>query len=215
MLDLRSESYRTLDDVASAMWAVLIGSADWARSRALLVERYDVDPAQLDADLERFAQHCAADGMLVPAAAESDAPAADAVLAREAAPAAFAAPTTLGALRSLVATQWRLQRAGFRAVYERCAALPAGSGNARLAPAVAAFSRAENLFVARRAPDDCLVRSLALYRFLRAAGIPAQHLIGVQRFPFLAHAWVECDGVPVLDDRQRRQQFTPLARLGA
>jgi transglutaminase superfamily protein len=195
------------------MWAVLIGTADWARSRDLLVERYDVDAARLDADLERFAQRCAADGLLLPAQPGAGEPAAAA--SGSARPPRFAAPTTLGALRSLAATQWALRRAGFRAVYERCAALPAGGEDARLERAVAAFSRAENLFVARRAPDDCLVRSLALYRFLRSAGIPAQHLIGVQRFPFLAHAWVECDGVPVLDERRRRQQFTPLACLGA
>jgi Transglutaminase-like superfamily len=27
------------------------------------------------------------------------------------------------------------------------------------------------------------------------AGVPADHVIGVRRFPFQAHAWVECGGV--------------------
>ena len=75
-----------------------------------------------------------------------------------------------------------------------------------------AFGRAENFFVVRRAPDDCLVRSLSLYRFLREAGSRAEHVIGVRRFPFQAHAWVECAGEVLMDTRA--PYFTPLARMG-
>ena len=46
---------------------------------------------------------------------------------------------------------------------------------------------------------DCLPRSLAIYVLLRRQGVPATLRIGVKRFPFAAHAWVECLG-EVLDD---------------
>ncbi len=50
-------------------------------------------------------------------------------------------------------------------------------------------------------PGDtrCLARSLVLTRLLARRGIPSKLVIGAQAVPeFLAHAWVECDGQPVL-----------------
>jgi hypothetical protein len=50
-------------------------------------------------------------------------------------------------------------------------------------------------------PGDtrCLARSLVLTRLLAQRGIPAKLVIGAQADPeFFAHAWVECDGQPVL-----------------
>jgi hypothetical protein len=50
-------------------------------------------------------------------------------------------------------------------------------------------------------PGDtrCLVRSLVLTRLLARRGIPATLVIGACTAPdFLAHAWVECAGDPVL-----------------
>ena len=55
-------------------------------------------------------------------------------------------------------------------------------------------------------------RSLALYRFLRSAHVPAQHVIGVRRFPFTAHAWVECGGAALFEEHAG--DYTPLARIG-
>ena len=46
---------------------------------------------------------------------------------------------------------------------------------------------------------DCLPRALAVYALLRRRGVPATLRIGVKRYPFGAHAWVECLG-EVLDD---------------
>ncbi len=50
-------------------------------------------------------------------------------------------------------------------------------------------------------PGDtrCLRRSLVLTRMLARRGIPGRLVIGARTSPeFLAHAWVECSGVPVL-----------------
>jgi hypothetical protein len=50
-------------------------------------------------------------------------------------------------------------------------------------------------------PGDtrCLARSLVLTRLLARRGIPAKLIIGARTNPeFLAHAWVECEGKPVL-----------------
>jgi Transglutaminase-like superfamily len=51
------------------------------------------------------------------------------------------------------------------------------------------------------APGDtrCLTRSLVLTQLLARRGIPAKLVIGARATPdFLAHAWVECAGNPVL-----------------
>lgn len=53
----------------------------------------------------------------------------------------------------------------------------------------------------RLLPGDtrCLARSLVLTRLLARREIPARLVIGVRSEPkFLAHAWVECGGHPVL-----------------
>lgn len=45
----------------------------------------------------------------------------------------------------------------------------------------------------------CLQRSAATTCLLRLHGIPAQMVIGAQRIPFKAHAWVEVEGRVVND----------------
>ena len=64
-----------------------------------------------------------------------------------------------------------------------------------LSRALAVFQRVEACFFSSKGLQDCLPRSLALFIYLRRCGIPATHHIGVRRYPFGAHAWVECEGV--------------------
>jgi hypothetical protein len=47
---------------------------------------------------------------------------------------------------------------------------------------------------------------------LRAAGITAELVTGVQRLPFRAHAWVEVDGVLINDHPARRRTYTVIDR---
>jgi hypothetical protein len=215
ILDLRSESYRVLDQVGGTMWSILTGEVAKDAALADLCDKYEVAPARLEADLAAFAARCVAEQLLEPAGDPPRPPESATI------PGAHGGrgrrrplPAVLSALRSLVATQRAISRDGFRATYERYALITVRHPglSLSLAEAVRAFGRAENFFVVRRAPDDCLVRSLSLYRFLRGAGNPAEHVIGIRRFPFQAHAWVECAGAVVLD--ARAVGFTPLARMG-
>lgn len=45
------------------------------------------------------------------------------------------------------------------------------------------------------------------------AGVPADHVIGVRRFPFQAHAWVECAGRVGFDSPHFVRCYTELARM--
>lgn len=73
-------------------------------------------------------------------------------------------------------------------------------------PAVTTLAEARRLGRAvartlRLVPGDtrCLVRSLVLTRLLARRGVPTKLVIGARAAPdFLAHAWVEYDGDPVL-----------------
>ena len=229
ILDLERASYRVLDDVASAMWSALVGERRAVAVLAELTAAYDAPLAVLERDLERFGARCVAEGLLI-ARAEVAAVTGrhgdgdgdrhgdadrygDADRHGDAGrPRGPVRWHWLAALRSLLTTNRCLAREGLGRAYERAAGVPLGVPRIALARAAAAFLAAENVYVSRRGPDDCLGRSLALFAYLRAAGHPAEHVIGVRRIPFKAHAWVECAGDVVLD--RRFDGFVPLARLG-
>jgi hypothetical protein len=56
----------------------------------------------------------------------------------------------------------------------------------------------------------CLERSLLLYWHLRRAGVPVEFRMGVQMYPFVAHAWVEHGGRPINDVPEHVRQFRPI-----
>lgn len=60
---------------------------------------------------------------------------------------------------------------------------------------------------------QCLQRSSILVCLLRDHGIPATLVIGAQRLPFRAHAWVELDGQVVNDSESSVQLYGVLDRL--
>jgi hypothetical protein len=60
----------------------------------------------------------------------------------------------------------------------------------------------------------CLERSLMLYWQLRRAGVPVTYRMGVQMYPFLAHAWVEHEGVPINDVPEHVRLFRPIEGIG-
>lgn len=60
----------------------------------------------------------------------------------------------------------------------------------------------------------CLEQSLALYVALGRAGAPAKLRIGVRPLPFVAHAWVEIDGIAINEAPDIIAQLTPFPGLG-
>jgi hypothetical protein len=53
----------------------------------------------------------------------------------------------------------------------------------------------------------CLKRSAVLVKLLREKGIPARMVIGAQKLPFKAHAWVDVDGQIIHDRLASRETF--------
>lgn len=210
ILDLRAADYVILNRVATAMWKTILSGLSPRESIADLARQFDASVPDLERDLATFREACVARGFLQ---AHPPPDNKRALSERNPAP-----PTALKAWWSLVLTSYRLSRFGFGPTYGRYALLPSpGSSGEPLPERVAAteraFLRAENFFPLRSAPRDCLPRSLALYHFALSAGLPAEHLIGVRRLPFEAHAWVECAGRPLLDAPREIAAYSTLARL--
>jgi hypothetical protein len=56
----------------------------------------------------------------------------------------------------------------------------------------------------------CLQRSAATACLLKSAGLPARMVIGAQRMPFKAHAWVEVESRVVNDKPYMREMYAVL-----
>jgi hypothetical protein len=66
-----------------------------------------------------------------------------------------------------------------------------------------------------RALDNCLERSLIVYRFLSEAGAAPRLLVGVGKDDFVrGHAWVTLDGEPVNESRDSLDEFVPILAFG-
>jgi hypothetical protein len=59
----------------------------------------------------------------------------------------------------------------------------------------------------------CLEQSLALYVLLRRRGVPAELSLGVQAYPFQAHAWVELNGEPVNEEPETVEKFRRMPQV--
>lgn len=59
----------------------------------------------------------------------------------------------------------------------------------------------------------CLEQSMVLYFVLRRGGVPVKFRLGVQPFPFLAHAWVEYRGELINDVLEHTKWFACLPDL--
>jgi Transglutaminase-like superfamily/Coenzyme PQQ synthesis protein D (PqqD) len=209
ILDLRLGNYVIFDKVATAMWRVLLTTGPLDRV-PILEQKFAVPAQQLAADLDTFSKQCVQRGFL----AKHPAP----PVGRRTLQRALRRPTALRAWWSLLATTRALRSQGFSSIYHRYSrfAKPVaddGEFDDLVQRAERAFARAEHFFVMRAAPKDCLPRSLALYQFMLSVGVPVDHCIGVIRFPFASHAWVECRGRVLNDSEANVRFYAELARI--
>lgn len=219
ILDLHSESYFALDPTASVMWQQLTrlqDSAEGLRSQANFCSLESTESVDLEADFESFIQRCLTQGFLTETQAPS--PPETEVSTRGLQGRRF---LTIRAWWSLWSVNRSLAKCGFAHTYNAALRLPKLQENQTrkqtesLATALKAFARAENFLYLKKAPRDCLPRSLALFLFLHSIGWPVEHCIGLQQFPFLAHAWTEYDGEVLHDDPMNQERFTVIARIPA
>jgi Transglutaminase-like superfamily len=96
--------------------------------------------------------------------------------------------------------QRELRRAPITSVVERLRSAPAPAPSAGALEEALRLGRAVSRTLALLPGDTrCLRRSLVLLQLLTRRGISARLVIAARTDPdFLAHAWVEHDGIPVL-----------------
>lgn len=218
LLDLAHGEYIIFDEVATAMWQCLTSERLSLDDSLTSLQRiFNAEPAQLERDLSTFVNRCLVRGWL----REKDT--ANSLAPGEVSPLQSVATNFTrgwgwpGAWLCLACTERELNKKGLSGIFASWPELGKPVDQTFLSPqeqlhlqaALKAFRFAENFYISPRAPDDCLPRSLALFRFLRRMGIPAEHCLGFERFASGAHAWVECDGNVLLDE-DRRQQLTRL-----
>lgn len=204
LLDLSTGVYDVVDEIGTAMWAQLTRPPK-QRDFAALADNYGVPAATVAADTADFAASQLAAGRLVRAPQPATPHAGVRARRRR--------PTIMRALTERAAADRDLRK-GFASAYHKRTQPVADPTEPRtdVQLATARFFTAEGLYPARQAPLDCLPRSLALTSFLRAAGWPAQHVIGVALYPFEAHAWVELDGVALKESASVLHRFTVIQR---
>jgi Transglutaminase-like superfamily/Coenzyme PQQ synthesis protein D (PqqD) len=213
LLNLHDGDYSVLDETATFLWELIRLSPNVDSATAAFAENFEISPIRARGDLMAFVNDCLSQQLLT-------------------------TPTDAGRQEYAIefvrkpATLWHawlcsrrarisLRRRGFPATYKEHMHLRyAGTQFACKARAdvdklLQVFRCAENGVPTRSANLDCLPRSLALHRFLLAGGIAVDHCIGVQRFPFGAHAWVEIDRMPVYDSADFVEGFTTIARIPA
>ena len=64
LLNLRSESYYSLDEMGTEMWTALTGSDSIEAAYEKLLDEYDVEPERLRADLSELVEQLTAKGLL-------------------------------------------------------------------------------------------------------------------------------------------------------
>lgn len=99
---------------------------------------------------------------------------------------------------------------GFSALYDRVRGYPISEvapSDASIEEVCAAVDMA-CIWYWKEVP--CLQRSVVAALLLRAHGVPARMVIGVQQMPFRAHAWVEVEGRVVNDKAYMREMYAVL-----
>lgn len=105
-----------------------------------------------------------------------------------------------------------LARENFASLYETVRDFPTRprTGNASVIERVGAAMDLACIWYWKEV--QCLQRSSATACLLRRHGVLAQLVLGVQQWPFRAHAWVEVDGRVINDKAYVREMYAVLDR---
>lgn len=213
VLDLQTQKYSVLDDSATAIWEILTDDLDVDDCIAQWTCDFEVTNDEIMRTIDAFRTECLNVGWLSSKTLTSQ----DQLVRRTGSFRSLGRrlPARVVAFLALASTALSLRFKGFSKTYgcRREVFIASPTSLPPLQLIAQAFLEVENFFFLKRAPNDCLVRSLALFRYLCWRGVPATHVIGIRRVPFAAHAWVEAAGEAVLEPSP--QGFSTLATLTA
>lgn len=121
-------------------------------------------------------------------------------------------PSFIGTFAMIAATRLALRYLGFARSVAMVRRLAGDRAEASAAPAVVDSVMMQVISAAAFFPGraECLEQSLVAYVLLRRRGVPAQLKLGVQPYPFHAHAWVELNGRAISEPDDYIAQFVPV-----
>jgi hypothetical protein len=111
---------------------------------------------------------------------------------------------------TLVQFELYLARGDFQSLYRKVRACPVREDGRKMRAVEQICSAVDMACIWYWKEVLCLQRSAATTCLLKIHGVPAQMLIGAQRTPFKAHAWVEVAGRVVNDKPYMREMYAVL-----
>lgn len=227
LLSLETGRYHTLDDeVAVAAWYQMCeGEALDAIARRIAADYGDaVDAREVLADLCALLSDLSRRGLIVPLASPAASTAHAIASGREdrrqagsstspslACDAATPAlPSVSACLVRLAIVHVLMKAIGLRKLLRHVARRTPGPLRAPASSFARALAgRVGTAMVWYPFGTACLEHSVCLLWMMRRAGCAVDLRIGVQPFPFSAHAWVECGGEPLNESPERVALFQP------
>jgi hypothetical protein len=105
---------------------------------------------------------------------------------------------------------WTATVAAWQQAHARFPSRPAGPRDAHMIQALDTTVRAA--VAGHPVAVACKERALCSWSLARSAGFNASLVVGVELFPMAGHCWCEVAALPLGDDPDRCDQFTPVAR---
>jgi hypothetical protein len=118
----------------------------------------------------------------------------------------------LKAYLNLILFDFYLARSNFAAIYDKVRNYPVGKTTPAPDAVACICSAVDMACIWYWKEALCLQRSAVTSCLLKSHGIVAQMVIGAQRLPFKAHAWVEVDGRVVNDKPYVPEMYAVLDR---
>ena len=216
LMDRKRGRYFTLNEVAGQVWDLVGAGATVPEIVERLIEQYDVRQDELEGDVETTVRQLASGRLIAPG------PRSTRVLDKQQpsqgsrvllSSGEFRVPSVLKCGLMIFVVRVMLKTVGFAEtsnwVRNRVDGLAVRKDvpldEAKATEQVVAMAGA--LYPGRA---KCLEQSLTLYWILRSRGIDVRFRMGVQPFPFLAHAWVDHRDQPLNDVAEHITWFTPL-----
>ena len=214
ILDIKHDKIYNLIGAGSVMWAKLVATREGLTLTDIVEDLSskftDVPRSQIESDVNRLLSSFQDKGLIQPITSSrlsalpkySVGSIAQFIAHRSVAFLVKINLTALAAFLALGTTDILLKLVSFSALYHTVKRWPVNSkkANAETSERVRTAIVTAMTWYPKQAM--CLQRSAVTTCLLRSAGVQAEMIIGCQRLPFLAHAWVEVDGEVINDKAQ-------------
>ena len=226
LLDLLGDRYLAFDALGTAIWKHFSAGHDVDAISAFVARDFTLDHESAQEDVVgqlRVWQECGlvrpaapATMPVVPSARPSGAPASGRVPSTVLAGVTFSFLHARLLLSAKAWTLWNLKVAGLANTLVKLQRM-VSLRQSPAAPEEDVFRMLRAFRVLRlswsQGREDCLVRSIQLARAFRVVGISTELCIGVDRFPFRAHAWLEFGGRVLSETTPQLGRFVVIARF--